>query len=124
MLPQAIALRPARCSRCAVQAVVVVLPLVPGTASSGPRAKRAASSISEMTGIAPSERHRTGRRLDVASVALCLLANYLLRAASNCAGIAATLYLASLHSRGIAVKAEIIGIASLLYYLMELSEIL
>src|SRR5512135_2810860 len=73
-----------------------------------------------MTEIAPSERHGTERRLDAASLACCLLANYLLRAAGNCAGIALTLYLASLHSMGIVVKAEIIGIASLLYYLMEL----
>ena len=59
-------------------------------------------------------------RVDVASLAFCLLGNFLLRAAAAAAGTLISLYLASLHQSGMPVRARVVGLAAMLFYSAEL----
>ncbi len=61
-----------------------------------------------------------GRPIDVASLAYCLLGNFLLRAAAASAGTLISLYLASLHQSGLPVRARVVGLAAMLFYSAEL----
>ena len=61
-----------------------------------------------------------GPRLNLASLVLCLLGNFLLRAAAGAAGTLISLYLASLQRSGLPVKALVVGSAAMLFYAAEL----
>ncbi|MCL4535316.1 MAG: MFS transporter [Bacteroidetes bacterium] len=60
------------------------------------------------------------QRLDLASLALCLLGNFLLRGAAAAAGTLISLHLASLQSSGARVPAQVVGLAAMFFYSAEL----
>ena len=59
-------------------------------------------------------------RVSVLALTFCLLGNFLLRAAAAAAGTLISLYLASLQKAGMPIGAQVVGLASVLFYGTEL----
>ena len=59
-------------------------------------------------------------RLDLFSLIVCLIGNFFLRAAAASAGTLISLYLASLQQAGHPIRAEVVGLAAMLFYAAEL----
>lgn len=59
-------------------------------------------------------------RLDLPSLVVCLFGNFFLRAAAASAGTLISLYLASLQAAGHPIRAEVVGLAAMLFYSAEL----
>lgn len=58
--------------------------------------------------------------VDVLALTLCLLGNFLLRAAAAAAGTLISLHLASLQKAGVPINAQVVGLAAMLFYGTEL----